>query len=77
MDLTLTSQLIRNSVQEAFGVSKTITTSMSNIVKLVVKKHPQISIEQVKTAMANIEGWRTSSLSVTDQIEITPQFFNQ
>lgn len=70
-----TIQLIKDSVKQVFGSSRNISTTLSYIVKLVKDRFPQTSEEQIKTAMADIEGWEMSKSPTQDQIEITPLFF--
>ena len=70
-----TIQLIKDSVKQVFGCSRNINTTLSYIVKLVKDRFPQTSEEQIKDAMADIEGWEASTLPGKDQIEITPLFF--
>ena len=70
-----TIQLIKDSVKQVFGSSGNFTTSLSYIVRLVKDRFPQTSEEQIKNAMADIEGWEISRSLKQDEIEITPLFF--
>lgn len=76
MDLTLTIQQIKNCLKEKMGTSTKIFTTLTGVVNLVITKYPKATAEDIKCALANIEGWSAAPSGLGDQIEITAAFFN-